>query len=53
LLTRIQPFDIRYISQPLAIDSSIVVIDVSGQLTVLTQDKTLESPSYSNIRFNR
>ena len=51
VLARIQPSDIRYISQPDIIDTKIIVIDISGQLAVLTQDMTLPSPTYSNIKF--
>ena len=51
VLARTQPFDVRYLSQPQSIDSKVIVIDTSGQLSVLTQDKTLPSPAFSTIRF--
>ena len=50
-LARIRPSENRYIAQPLAIDERAVVIDVSGQVTVLTQNKEIKSPWFSNFKF--
>lgn len=51
ILARIRPSDVRYIAQPEIIDTKVIVIDISGQLAVLTQDNSLPSPTYSNIKF--
>jgi len=50
-LARIRPSEVRYIAQPLVIDERAVVIDVSGQVTVLTQNKEIKSPWFSNFKF--
>ncbi len=50
-LARIRPSESRYIAQPLVIDERTIVIDVSGQVTVLTQNKEIKSPSFSNMKF--
>lgn len=39
LLARVQPDDSPYISQPLSIDSKVIVLDDDGQLTALSQQK--------------
>ncbi len=52
-LTRIRPSEIRYIAQPLVIDSRAIVIDVSGEVNVLTQNKDIKSPSFTNFRFEQ
>ncbi len=53
VLARIQPSDVRYIAQPDIIDTKIVLLDISGQIAVVTQDKTLPSPHFSNIKFRQ
>lgn len=51
VVARIQPSDVKYIAQPEVIESKIVTIDLSGQLFVITQDKTVPTPTYSSIKF--
>ncbi len=51
VLARIQPSDVRYIAQPEIIDNKIILLDTSGLLSVVTQDESLESPHFSNIKF--
>jgi len=50
-LARIQPSEVRYIAQPQAQDSRVIVIDVSGEVTVLTQNKEIQSPSSTDFDF--
>ena len=39
LMARVQPFDSRYISQPLNQNGTAIVLDVAGHLTALTLDQ--------------